>query len=112
MRYLHMMDFAEINRMTLYEFEMRMRASDLRRVDREYEIHLQAWANWNVQAMKKSGKRKRVPVFKTFKQFFDYKKAELEILNPQKRKSGSSRSQKIIQGIEKQKERRNGRGKL
>lgn len=112
MRYLNMTDFTEINRMTLYEFEMRMIASDLRRVDREYEIHLQAWANWNVQATKKSGKRKRVPVFRTFKQFFDYEEAEQGILKPQKKKRDSSRSQKIIRGMERQKERRKAHGKL
>lgn len=107
-----MSDFAEIDRMTLYEYEMRMKASDLRRVDREYEIHLQAWANWNVQAMKKSGKRKRVPVFKTFKQFFDYKEAEQAILLPKKRKGESTKPQRIIRGMEKQKERRRAHGKL
>ncbi len=99
-----MQDFAQIDRMTLYEYEMRMKASDLRRVDREYEIHLQAWANWNVQATKKSGK-KRVPVFKIFKQFFDYRKAEAEVLKERK-KSSSPQSQKIIEGMKNQKNRR------
>ena len=33
-RYLRMNDFSEIDRMTLYEYEMRMKAFELRRVDR------------------------------------------------------------------------------
>lgn len=103
-----MQDFAEINRMTLYEYEMRMKASNLRSVDREYEIHLQAWANWNVQATKKSGK-KRAPVFKTFKQFFDFKKAESKILNGEK-KRGFSQGQRIIEGMRRQKKGRRSNG--
>lgn len=104
-------DFAEIDRMTIYQFEMRMKAFELRRVDREYEIHLQAWANWNVRAMKKSGKRKRVPVFKEFKQFFDHKKAEDAVLKKKPSKN-SQQSSKIMDAMRKQKERRGADGKL
>lgn len=79
LRYLGMADFNEIDRMTLYEYGMRMKALRLRQIDREYEIHLQAWANHNVQATKRQGKDKAVPVFKTFKQFFDYEKRIEEV---------------------------------
>lgn len=75
-----MSDFPEIDKMTLYEYDMRMTAYHLQQVDREYEIHLQAWVNWNVQAMKSKGKNKRVPVFKDFKQFFNYEQRVKDVL--------------------------------
>lgn len=108
-RYLRMNDFSEIDRMTLYEYEMRMKAFELRRVDREYEIHLQAWSNWNVQATKRSGKKKRVPVFKFFRQFFDYEKAEAAVLK-KRGKRNNPQSSRIIQGMEEQKKRRRANG--
>lgn len=52
-----------------------LRASNLRQVDREYEIYLSAWQNSQVQATetKGSGKhQKQEPVYKTFNDFFDY----------------------------------------
>lgn len=75
-----MTDFKEIDRMTLYEYELRQKARLLKEIDREHEIHLQAWANIAVQATKSQGKGKEVPVYKTYKQFFDYKKRVNEIV--------------------------------
>lgn len=113
MRYFGMNDLAEIARMTMYEYEMRLTAYRLRQVDREYEIHLQAWANWNVQAMKKQGKHKQVPVFKTFQQFFDYKKSIRDVLGGEGKgeKIAKTKKQGIADLLKKQKERRpqNGR---
>lgn len=109
-----MNDFAEIGRMTLYEYDMRMTAYRLKQADREYEIHLQAWLNWNVQAMKKKGRHKRVPVFKTFQQFFDYKKCIKDVLEGEN--GGSRLAMRKKQGIadllKKQKEEKKGHGKL
>ena len=51
-----------------------MQAVKLKEIDRDYRNHLQAFLNMSVQAQKKSGK-KSVPVFKKFKQFYDYEKA-------------------------------------
>lgn len=74
LRFLGMSNFNEIESMTLDEYELRMKAYRLGEVDKEYYIYLQAWTNSNVQATKKQGKDKIVPVFQTFKQFFDYEK--------------------------------------
>lgn len=52
---------------------MRMKAYHLARVDKEYEMHLQAWLNHVVTATKEQGK-KQVPVYKSFKEFYDYEK--------------------------------------
>lgn len=104
-----MSDFLEIDRMTLYEYDMRIAAYHLRQVDREYEIHLQAWANWNVQAMKSQGKNKRVPVFKNFKQFFDYEQRVKDLLGVA---DNAQKKQGIVEIIKKQSERRRVDGKL
>ncbi len=95
LRFLGMSDFREIYRMTLYEYSMRMMAYRLRQVDKDFDIHLLAWESWNVQAMKKSGK-KRVPVFRTFKKFFDYEKRVREVYE---NKAEVTETQKRLRGI-------------
>jgi len=78
-----MSDIREIERMTIWEYELRMTAYALRKLDSERDIHLQAWVNRQVKAEKNIGtekKPKMIPVFKTFKEFFDYEKVENEIL--------------------------------
>lgn len=94
--------------MTMYEYNMRMRAMRLRQVDREYDIHLLAWESWNVQAMKKQGKNKRVPVFKDFKQFFDYEERLREVSG---RKKSVGRKSRIAEALRKQKERQMNSGR-
>lgn len=74
-----MTDVSDIERMTMYEYEIRMTVYKLKRIDREKTIHEQAWANNQVKATRSSGK-KSVPVYTTFKKFFDYEKYEKEIL--------------------------------
>ncbi|MCD8208544.1 MAG: hypothetical protein LUD72_11445 [Bacteroidales bacterium] len=65
--------------MTLWEFNLRIKAYSLHMVDREYEIHLAAWANRNVGLRKKSGKNKSKYVFQNWDDFFDYKKRIADI---------------------------------
>lgn len=60
--------------MTFPEYLYRMKAHSLSRVDKEYDLHLQAWLNEQVGATKKQGKNS-VPLYKNFKDFFDYNKA-------------------------------------
>jgi hypothetical protein len=112
MRFLGMNDFAEIDRMTLYEYGLRMTAFRLRRADREYELHLQAWLNREIKAKKKSGKRKMVPVYGNFKQFFDYEKCINEILRPEEKSGMNTKGRGIFDLMKKQKERRERIGKL
>jgi hypothetical protein len=78
-RYLDMVDFRSIERMTLYEYEIRMTAFRLKSLDQLNKIHEQAWANQQVQATKKIGK-KEVPYFNTYKKFFDFEKYEKQVL--------------------------------
>ena len=60
-----------------------MKAESLKRVDSEYEIHLQAWVSHQVKAEKKQGK-KTVPVYEKFNQFFNYEERINSILKPKK----------------------------
>lgn len=63
----------DIDTLTLYEYEARMYAYRLKQVDEELKMHKQAWLNHQVTATKQQNK-KQVPVFKKFKDFFDYEK--------------------------------------
>lgn len=64
--------------MTIPEYELRIKAHQLKRLDRHYDIHLQAWATVMAGQTKK-GK----PVYRTFEKFFNYQKAEEKILGKQ-----------------------------
>lgn len=56
------------------EYNVMMRARNLKTVDEDYRQHLQAWLNVLAGAMKSQGK-KQVPVFKKFTDFYDYEEA-------------------------------------
>ena len=73
-RYLDYKSFAEVDRLTIPEYELLMEAVRLKQVDMDYRNHLQAYLNFVVKAEKKAGKGKSKPVFSSFKKFFDYKK--------------------------------------
>ena len=105
-----MSDFHEIESMTLYEYNMRMKAFRLQQVDRDYDIHLLAWESWNVQAMKKHGKNRKVPVFRTFRQFFDYESRLKDAAGENMEKDPKVNS--IIKGMREQEERRRRSGEL
>ncbi|MDL2310485.1 hypothetical protein LJC13_00735 [Peptostreptococcaceae bacterium OttesenSCG-928-C18] len=64
------MTVLEAQRVTLAEFEVMTEAHMLRRVDKQFDIHLQAWTNAQAQATDKKGRA----YFKTFDKFFDYEK--------------------------------------
>ena len=72
-----------------------MKAESLKRVDSEYEIHLQAWVSHQVKAEKKQGK-KTVPVYEKFSQFFDYEKRINNVLKPKKEKKKLSNLERLM----------------
>ena len=47
--------FAEIDRLTMEQYQILMRGAQLRQVDLDYRNHLQAYLNFAVQAKKKAG---------------------------------------------------------
>lgn len=63
----------EAEEMSFYEYRIRMEAYNLRQFDTEFHLHELAWLNREVKAERKSGKKTK-PVYRTFKQFFDYEK--------------------------------------
>lgn len=74
-----MTNISDIERMTLYEYNIRMTAAQLSWLDKERLIHELAWANQQVQAQKKVGKH-TVPVYRNFNEFFNYQKIEDSIM--------------------------------
>lgn len=79
LRYFGLTDMREIERMTPYEYSIRITAYQLSELDKEYHIYLQAWQNRQIQANKKVGSKEKA-YFESFDQFFDYKKKENAII--------------------------------
>ena len=73
----------------LSEYQMLMKAHALKQVDKEYEMHLQAWLNQRAKDTKQKGK-KTVPVFRKFDEFFNYKEREQQILGTDKKEERST----------------------
>lgn len=87
-RYLDFRSFAEVDQLTIPEYELLMEAVSLKQVDMDYRNHLQAFLNFAVKAEKKSGKNKSRPVYSKFNKFYDY---EAEIKKIKQKESGKSR---------------------
>ena len=87
-RYLGFTSFEQVDRLTIAQYEIMMEALRYRIVDDEYRAHRQAFLNFAAQAQKKSGK-KTVPVYKRFRNFFDYEK---ELKNVKEKKQQEERS--------------------
>ena len=81
--------------MLLSEYQLRMKAHQLSRVDREYELHLQAWLNQQAQATKSKGK-KPVSVFGTFNDFFNYEERVNEIVKPKPKEVKRSKTELLL----------------
>lgn len=86
--------------MTISEYELRLKAYRLKRLDEQEFIYQQAWANWQVQATKQQGK-KPVPVYSTFKKFFDKEKFENDILGIDSPNNTFKKDNKLIDLMKK-----------
>ena len=64
-----------------------MEAVRLKQVDFDYRNHLQAFLNFSVKAEKKTGKGKSRPVYRKFKQFYDYEREINKVKNKGSEKS-------------------------
>lgn len=82
MRYLGYTSLEQVDRLTIPEYELLMEGVQLRLVDQDYRNHLQAFLGLQVRAEKKTGKNKRKPVYRTFRDFYDYEKEINKILKP------------------------------
>ena len=72
-RYLDFKNLEQVNNITPYEYRLLMKSKELQIVDKQYEIHLQAYLNMTAQARKQVGKKQRM-VYTRFDKFFDYQK--------------------------------------
>lgn len=72
--------------LSVSEYNLLMKAVELKNVDIEYYIHLLAFNNLRVRAEKKIGKDKVKPVYDTFKKFFNYDERLNEVLGRKKSK--------------------------
>ena len=66
------------------EYEPMMEALELRMLDESLHEHRQAFLNFAVKAEKKVGKGKTKPVYKRFRQFFDFDKELKKMKNRRK----------------------------
>lgn len=73
----------DVQRLTLYEYKLLMKACQLKTLDNENKLHKLAWMIEQAKATKQKGK-KTVPYFKTYKDFFDYDRYEKDILGEPK----------------------------
>ena len=87
-RYLGFSSFAQVDQLTITQYEVMMEALELKMLDQDLHEHRQAFLNFAVQAQKKTGKGKSRPVYQRFKQFFDYD-TELIRLKSRKRKKAN-----------------------
>lgn len=87
-RYFDFKNLSEVDRMTIPEYKMMVKAYEYKAVDRNYYIHLLAFLNFAVQAQRSAGKGKTKPVYKRFSKFFNYEK---EIKRVEEREKGADR---------------------
>lgn len=83
-RYLDFKSYAEVDRLTIPEYNLLMEAVRLKQIDLDYRNHLQAWLTFAARAEKKSGKGTK-PVYGKFKKFYNY---EEELKKIQNKKGG------------------------
>jgi hypothetical protein len=72
-RYLGFKNLDQVDNITPYEYRLLMKSKELQIVDKQYEIHLQAYLNMAASARKPVGKKIK-PVYMKFDKFFDYQK--------------------------------------
>lgn len=87
-RYLDFKSFAEVDRLTFPEYNLLMKAVQLKQIDNDYRNHLQAFLNFAVKAERKTGKNKSKPVYSKFDKFYDYEAEQKKII---KKETGKSR---------------------
>ena len=81
--------------MTIPEYNLLMEAVQLKEIDKDYRNHLQAFLDFAVKAERKAGKNKSRPVYRKFKQFYNYE-AELRKVKTGKQKSRFSGIGKLL----------------
>ena len=89
-RYFGFTTFDQVDRLTIAQYEIMAEALELRMLDESLHEHRQAFLNFAAQAEKPAEKGKTRPVYRKFRQFFDYDK-ELKNLKSKKKKKADGR---------------------
>lgn len=97
-RYLGFKNLNQVDSITPYEYRLLMKSKELKMVDEQYEIHLQAYLNMSAQARRRAGKKMK-PVYTKFDKFFDYQKQLDRVMGIKKK----SKFDGLAQFIKKQK---------
>lgn len=78
-RYLDFKSFDEVDRLTIPQYEIMMKAHALKDVDLDYRVHELAYLTFTASATKQVGKKMK-PVYTTFRKFYDYKREQKRAL--------------------------------
>lgn len=71
-----------MDRLTIHEYNLLIKAANLRQVDEAYTAHMIGWASARARDKKRHGKNGYKPAYKSFDDFFDYREAIDNILHP------------------------------
>lgn len=77
----------EVNCLSFEEYELLIRAENLKQVDRDYRVHQLAWLPIMAKSEKKVGKNKTRLVYNRFEKFYNYKDALEKAGDPGSRKN-------------------------
>lgn len=93
----------------------RMKAINMKRVDREQDMHMQAWLNHQVTASKSTGKGKNAkskPVYEKFGDFYDYDKRMGKVTGKktEKRKKRSEKAAQLAEIAKRVNQKRTNKG--
>lgn len=79
-RYCDFKSFEEVGRITITEYNLLMKAVELKGVDMDYRAHQIAYLTFVAKGQKRSGKNKTRPVYPKFEKFFDYEREVNRVL--------------------------------
>lgn len=80
--YLGLKSFTEVDKLYWKEYLLLMKAAAIKELNKERDIHLLAYLPEIAGQRKRQGKTS-VPVYKNFKEFYDYEGRRKELLNEQ-----------------------------
>lgn len=105
-RFLHFTSLEQVDRLSLREYNLLIKASELRDVDIEYRLHEQAFLNFVVQGRKKNG----APVYRRFRQFFNYGREIENALEKWKDKAKETKPKSRFSALSKHLKKKRGGG--
>lgn len=88
-----------MDRLTIPEYNLLMKAVKLKQVDYDYRCHLQAFLSFAVKAERKAGKNKSKPVYRKFKQFYNYEAEQRKVLKTEQKSRFSGIGKFLKKGV-------------